>query len=282
MTVSSPIDMYSEQISHRMEGDFLENLPRSSGVYIFKNENALPLYIGKSMDIRNRVLSHLRDDAKEKMLKQARYLDYIETAGDIGAQIREAQLIKRFSPLFNIRLRRLRQLYSLRLSENAAGITPTIVTGKNVVIGKTDGLYGLFRSVRAAQNKLHDLANQFCLCHGLLGLEKIGHRGCFGVQIKTCLGACIGQEDRKIHDQRLLSALEDLKVHIWPYGKPIEVIEERGDWIQRHLIDQWRYLGTFCSRTARLDPNPDHGFDLDVYKILVKPIMSATVKIEQK
>ena len=264
----------------KIDADLAAQLPHAAGVYLFRNENALPLYIGKSMDIRNRVLSHLRDDAKEKMITQATHVDYIKTAGDIGAQVLEAQLIKRYSPLYNIRLRRVRQLYALRLREKDGGIMPEIVTGKHIVVGQSEGLYGLFRSARAAQNKLHDLAAGHHLCHGLLGLEKIGRRGCFGVQVKTCRGACIGQEARAHHDSRMREALEEMKVHIWPYPATIDVVEESGDWVQRHRIDQWRYLGSWCSKTAAFNRNADQGFDLDIYKILVKPIMTGSVKIE--
>jgi excinuclease UvrABC nuclease subunit len=44
------------------------------------------------------------------MLKQARRIDYVETSGDIGAQLLEAQFIKQYNPFYNIRLRRIRKL----------------------------------------------------------------------------------------------------------------------------------------------------------------------------
>ena len=274
-------DLKTKPVSLQIDAELTSQLPHAAGIYIFRNDNALPLYIGKSMDIRSRVLSHLRDDDKEKMITQSRFVDYILTVGDLGAQLLEARLIKHYSPLYNIRLRRVRQLYALRLVEKNGGLVPDIVTGKDIVVGRSAGLYGLFRSARAAQNKLHDLAGAHHLCHGLLGLEKIGKRGCFGVQVKTCRGACIGEEERSLHDQRLCAALDDMKVHIWPYAGSIEVIETKDGWTQRHTIDQWRYLGSWCSKANRFFPNPDQGFDLDLYKILVKPILMDRVEIKQ-
>lgn len=274
-------DQQTKPVSLRIDAELASHLPHTCGIYIFRSDNALPLYIGKSLDIRNRVLSHLRDDDKEKMVTQATTLDYIETAGDLGAQLLEARLIKQYSPLYNIRLRRVRQLYALRLVEKDGGLRPDIVTGKDVVVGQSEDLYGLFRSARAARTTVQNLAGEHHLCLGVLGLEKIGTRGCFGVQIKTCRGACIGEEDRTQHDQRLCEALQDMKVHIWPYQGPIAVVEAQGEWTQRHLIDQWRYLGSWCSRADRFFPNPDQGFDLDIYKILVKPILINQVKTMQ-
>ena len=265
---------------HSIDPALLAALPRTSGVYVFKGEGALPIYIGKSVDIRSRVLSHLRAADEAEMIAQCRRVEYIETAGEFGALLLEARLIKQLSPLFNIRLRRVRNLCSIQLSDLSGAVTPEIVTGKDVAVGQTEGLYGLFSSVRAAQSKLRELADQHMLCQGLLGLEKIGKRGCFGLQVRTCLGACAGKEDRHAHDRRLLSALENCKVHAWPFTGAVDLIEQRGDWVERHRIQDWRYLGTWCSRTQQLSRHEQLAFDLDTYKILVKPIMLGTARIE--
>ena len=264
-----------------LDPESLAALPRSAGVYIFKGEGTLPIYIGKSVDIRSRVLAHLRAEDEAEMIAQSRRVDFIETAGEIGALLLEARLIKQLHPLFNVRLRRLRRLCSIRLAAQADAITPKIVSDADAAVGQAQDLYGLFSSVHAAQGKLRELADQHRLCLGLLGLEKISRRGCFGLQVKTCLGACVGQESRHRHDQRLLSALEDLKVHAWPFAGAVDLIEESGDWVQRHRIENWRYLGTWCSRAGRTHAQPPHDFDLDTYKILVKPIMLGTAKVER-
>ena len=264
----------------RIDPDSLAALPRSSGVYIFKGEGTLPIYIGKSVDIRNRVMSHLRAEDEAEMTAQIRRVEFIETAGEIGALLLEAQLIKQLNPLFNIRLRRLRNLCSIRLNVEAGPVLPEVVSGKDAALGQEHDLYGLFSSVHAAQGKLRELADQHRLCLGLLGIEKISKRGCFGLQVKTCLGACVGAEDRQEHDKRLLSALVDLRVHAWPFSGPIDLIEQRDSWVQRHRIDDWRYLGMWCSRTQKLSAHEQHSFDLDTYKILVKPIMLRTARIE--
>ena len=123
------------------------------------------------------------------------------------------------------------------------------------------------------RSKLGELAERHQLCHGLLGIEKIDKRGCFGLQIKKCVGACAGQEDPKLHDDRLLAGLVEVKVHIWPYDGPVELVEHRGDWTQLHRIEQWRYLGTRCSRQDRFTACEEKGFELDTYKILIRPVM---------
>lgn len=73
---------------------FLSELPALPGVYVFHSESdTLPLYIGKSVNIRSRVLSHLRTPDEATMLRQARRISWICTAGEMGALLLEARLI---------------------------------------------------------------------------------------------------------------------------------------------------------------------------------------------
>lgn len=266
---------------HTIAPQSLDALPRTPGVYLFRGDNTLPLYIGKSVDIRARVLSHLRTPGEAKMISQTRRVDFIETAGEIGALLLEAQMIKAHSPLFNIRLRRLRNINTIRLRQTEHGLAPQIISSKDTEIGQVDGLSGLFSSQRSAQEKLRELAKEHTLCHALLGLEKSSKRGCFGLQIKTCRGACVGQEDRAAHDQRLFSALLDMKVHAWPYKGAIDLVEGTSAWTQKHRIHHWRYLGTWCSKTQGVNGVAQNAFDIDTYKILVKPVMLGMVSIEE-
>jgi excinuclease Cho len=273
-----------KSLEHKIDADSLAALPRTPGVYIFKGEGTLPLYIGKSVDIRSRVLSHLRTPDEASMIAQTRRIDFIETAGEIGALLLESRMIKEQTPLFNQRLRRIRTLCSIRLNKTDAGALPEVVDSKQVNLGSTPELYGLYSSSHAAKAKLKELAQQHMLCLAVLGLEKTSTRGCFGLQIKTCLGACVGREDRPTHDQRLFSALVDSQVEVWPFDGPIDLLEEAGEWVQRHRVNNWCYLGTQCSRSgnaSQINAYKQNDFDLDSYKILVKPIMLKTVKVEE-
>ena len=270
-------------VQHRIDPDSLAALPTGSGVYVFKGQGTLPLYIGKSVNIRSRVLSHLRTPDETGMIAQTRHIDFIETAGELGALLLESRMIKEQSPLFNQRLKRVRRFSSIRLRQTDKGTTLEIVDSKTVNLGTTPKLFGLFSSNHAAKQKLNELAQQHGLCKVVLGLEKTSTRGCFGLQIKTCLGACVGKEARALHDERLSAALMDLQVEVWPYRGPVELIEENDGWVQRHRVNNWCHLETWCSKTGQASQittfNPQD-FDRDSYQILVKPIMLQTVKVQ--
>jgi excinuclease Cho len=59
------------------------------------------------------------------------------------------------------------------------------------------------------------------------------------------------------------------------------LVEQNQGWIQRHRLQDWRYLGTWCSKSDQLPIDVQQSFDLDTYKILVKPIMLGTALVEQ-
>jgi excinuclease Cho len=259
------------------------DLPTAPGVYVFHGEDGdLPLYIGKSINLRSRVLSHLRNPDEANLLRQTRRITHIRTAGEIGALLLEASLIKQQQPLLNQKLRRNRQLCSLRLVNGV----PEVVDSKDFNFATEPALYGLFASRHAAIEGLHQLADQHRLCYGSLGLEKLKpSRACFRATIKLCSGVCRGDESPEAHGQRLVSSLEGLRVACWPYPGAIGLTEryEDGphkDKCQIHVIRNWCYLGSASdlAKARELDVIAA-GFDADGYKILCRPILSGSAHI---
>ncbi len=254
-------------------------MPSAPGVYTFHGkEGGLPLYIGKSVNLRARLLSHLRNPDEARMLRQATRITHVRTAGEIGALLLEAQLIKQQHPLFNQKLRRNRQLCSLRLPSSGA---PEVVYSKDIDFATEPNLYGLFASRHAALESLRKLADDHRLCYGLLGLEKLNAgRGCFRSMLKQCAGACTGQENAQTHDKRLLTALENISLACWPYPGAIGLVEKWEAMTQIHVIRNWCYLGTVerVDQARALD-RPALAFDADGYKILCRPILSGSLEL---
>ena len=256
--------------------------PAAPGVYTFHGQpGELPLYIGKSTRLRSRVLSHFAadhtSDRELSLRQQVRHIEWIETAGEIGALLKEAELVKRLQPTHNRQLRRNRELCTWRLATDIVGDWRLeLMHAADLDFGRRDDLYGFFRTRREATNRLRALARDHALCPPLLGLEKHpqGAR-CFDFQLKRCRGACHGGESPQAHALRLIEALHALKVEHWTWPGPIGLRE--GEAI--HVVDGWRWLGTATDEATLADllEAGRPAFDLDIYKILVKAVKRLAV-----
>lgn len=258
--------------------DSLLDMPAKPGVYIFHAaEGTLPLYIGKSVNLRARLLSHMRNPDEARMLRQAARISHIRTAGEIGALLLEAQLIKQQQPLYNQKLRRNRQLCALRLREGV----PEVVHSRDMDFAVEPDLYGLYGSRTSALQGLRELADLHKLCYGALGLEKLAKgRACFRAMLNHCNGVCCGRESDADHLQRLVSALETLRVATWPYPGAIGLEETCDDMQQIHVVRNWCYLGSADTRQqASKLGKVAAGFDADGYKILCRPILTGKARI---
>jgi DNA polymerase-3 subunit epsilon len=257
----------------------LKRLPSAPGVYLFYGENDTVLYIGKSIDIRSRVYSHFAGDHRVqkdmRLSQQVRRIDFVETAGEFGALLLEARLVKELTPIHNRRLRRTQDLYSIRLVDGTkTGSQPEIVLLKDLSGDQLEGLFGMFRTRRQAETALREIILAHGLCNKILGLEK-GSGACFNFQIKKCRGACIGEEPLPLHEAKLFTAFASMKVRSWPFAGAIGIRETSTtkDRTDIHVFNHWCHLGTAdCEdRLWGLLDSPDLlPFDLDGYKILTR------------
>ena len=259
----------------------IDELPDTPGVYIFYGEAAdLPIYIGKAKDIRKRVLSHFSADhqsAKEMALaQQLRRIEWIETAGEIGALLKEAALVKEMLPTNNRQLRRNDELCTWTLVDEGEGwLRPELAWARDLDFGIATSCYGLFKNSKEANDVLRSLAERHNLCDVLIGLEKAKPgKPCFGHQLRRCKGACVGKEPLAKHTMRLMTALTGLKLVSWPFPGPALLRE--GD--EAHVIEGWRYLGTAKSdeEIAELLFSGQPRFDRDTYKILARHVGKMT------
>lgn len=254
----------------------IDSIPDAPGCYIFYGENKVPLYIGKSISLRSRVMGHfqgaLTQRKEMKLSLQIRDIDWIETSGELGALMLESRLIKERMPGMNIKLRRSKDLCGWSLLEDESGVLiPTLVNQRQLAPGLQDNLYGLFYSKREAHAYLKAIAKKHHLCEALLGLEKrIEGKSCFGYQVKQCGGACLNLTPITLHNLQLKTVLELFRVQVWPYSGPI-AIKEGGEMI---VIDKWCYLGTAINEDElyELAESGEAEFDLDIYKIVKKAL----------
>ncbi len=279
------------RLPSHLSPDIADDLPEGPGAYRFFGEADALLYVGKSHALRSRVLAQLADgtEARERRLASlVRRVDWVETAGELGATLLEAQWIKTQRPLHNPRRSNRAQPYTLRFfaarsggaerSGRAERMEPVAVAG----LGAADlsESFGLFRSEKDARGALLDIARAQQLCLKILGFEE-GEGSCFAHQVGKCKGACIGKEPLILHKVRVQLALSSLKLKAWPFPGRIALRERdrRGGESQGarsadlHVLDHWTYMGSArCDEElAALRAQPAcGGFDADVYRILVR------------
>ena len=262
----------------QLSPDALEGVPECPGVYRFYGVNDLPLYIGKSVNLRDRVRSHFTSDYRNsndhRLSAEIRRLDWIETAGELGALLLESRLVKEVAPLHNALLRRRKSFGVLRLPSLREA--PEFVKLDDIDWDErapgAEPLYGPFASPRAARDLLEAIAAEEGLCWRLLGWEKRGGP-CFARQVRKCRGACVGEESPEAHNLRLATALEAKRIPDWPFAGPVAIVERdaaRGV-EEAHVVHQWRHLGTARDEdelAALASSRRLPEFDPDILKVL--------------
>lgn len=237
----------------------LDTLPQGPGVYIFYGDNHTPLYIGKSIHIYDRVLSHFASDhanPKEmKLSQQVKHIETIQTDGELGALLLESSLIKKYKPLYNRALRDAHAGIAVKKTVTQNGYFSVETVIANTVSTPPDTIIAFCKSERQTKELFRTLAKDFYLCHKLLGLEKTD-RACFSHQLGICRGACIGIEKNIAYNMRFVQAFASHKIRQWPFSGPICICEGNS----QYIFDHW------CA-----DNEP---FDYDTYKILVRFLLN--------
>jgi len=265
----------------QLPANALDAIPEAPGVYRFYGLNALPLYVGKSINLRERVASHFSSDYLSandlRLSAEITRIEFEETAGEMGALLRESLLVKTLLPAYNQRLRRRAEMVALSIADEPA--LPDYVHASAIDPGTLDNLYGPFSSRRQAREALRSVSGEARLCWTALGLER-RHGPCFARQLKKCAGACVGEETPAAHHARLRDALSRYALQSWPYPDAVGVRESSftGERTEVHVFRDWCWLATVRDEgelATILDAPPRCDFDLDIYRLLVRRLPRA-------
>jgi DNA polymerase-3 subunit epsilon len=262
----------------------VDSIPESPGVYLFYGEGDAPLYIGKSVALRSRVLQHFSGDVNSQremqIARELRRIEWQRSCGELGALLREAELVKQLLPVFNRQLRRANDLCGFSFdNKNLHLVEAEKMNAETVPL-----LHGIFRSRRAALEALRGLADEHGLCLQTLGFDRSRRTPCFRHQIRRCLGVCAGREDAHLHLARVATALAALKTAAWPWRGPIGIVEEdrEREAAEIHVVDQWCWLGTARTEAEVAElaqAAPRSRFDLDHYKILKRHLAKGRARV---
>ena len=231
----------------------VDQLPETYGVYYFYDADGKIIYIGKSINIRKRILSHFRNKQSRKALELRNRISDIsfnETGNELIALLLESYEIKKNQPFFNHAQKRTTSNYCIILSTNQNGYL-TFQIGKE---NNKSNLVLTANSNEHAQEILDRLIYKFTLCQKLCGVYKIAH-ACFGYSVKQCNGACIGKEEPEQYNKRVKLAIDSLE-----YKNPNFMIIDSGRTTSEKSIvqiEKGEYVGFGYFEPEYVSLNPE-------------------------
>jgi len=202
------------EISPHLQG-ILDTLPTKPGCYIMKNAAGTIIYVGKAINLKNRVRSYFNSDASHdgktrRLVRDITHLEWIVVGSELEALILEMNLIKRHRPKYNIRLKDDKRYpyIKVHLNEPFPHVTVTRLMSE-------DGAryFGPYTSAWAVYQTLDVLRRifPFLTCdREITGLDK---RACLYYDIKLCTAPCIGAIDQAGYRQMISDLMDFLTGH---------------------------------------------------------------------
>lgn len=264
------------RVPSHLNKSIIEALPEQPGIYIFLDENKTPIYVGKSKNIKTRVLSHFTDTLdshKEmEMAAQIRDIQFQTTAGELGALLLESRLVKELQPYYNHSLKKCIEVAVITCGKSKAGYcTPSIEMINPSDCHNFSDILGTFKNKQSAKRFLSSIIKSHSLCEKLMGLDS-SKQACFSHKLGICHGACVEKEPVEEYNKRFLDAFQKTKVREWPFNGPV-LFEEKNKLereVEGFVFDNWKLIAALkYDETQDVNSKTHDGyFDLDVYRIL--------------
>ena len=184
-----------------MTPDYIKNLPKLPGIYVFKDKRSGIIYIGKAKSLHSRVISYFRrqsDDWKvQELIKEHESVEYILTKNEIEALLLEAQLIRTFKPKYNVLLKNTNPFVYLLIT--AAGL-PQLKIVRNK---KEKGVYFGPFLYKAKANSVYEYLMRTLRLR--LCTTKI-EQGCLDYHMGRCAGNCLSTFNPEDYKMRITLA----------------------------------------------------------------------------
>jgi len=214
-------------------------LPQEAGVYYFFNDDQELIYVGKSKNIRKRIMTHMLNSQTKKglaMRKDIADIDFEVTGSELVALLKESNEIKTKKPFYNSAQKRTYFQYGLFTDQQFDGYIRLVL--RKVKEGSLPlTAYG---SRKEGIEHLYKLNEKFSLCLSLTDLNK-SKGACFHYTLKQCNGACIGKELAEDYNKRVMEALSTFRFTI----QNVIVVDKGRSLNERAIIQvkNGRYVG---------------------------------------
>lgn len=197
----------------------LDTLPTKPGCYIMKDAAGKIIYVGKAVNLRNRVRSYFHSSAAQdaktgQLVRQIDHIEWIIVGSELEALILEMNLIKKHRPRFNIRLKDDKRYPYIKVSW--ADAFPKVTVTRQMV---EDGsrYFGPYTSVWAVHQTLDVLRRIFPYLTCDREITGQDARACLYYDIKLCSGPCIGA----VKQQQYRQMIDDLCAFLDGHTEPI-------------------------------------------------------------
>jgi DNA polymerase-3 subunit epsilon len=267
-----------QALPSQVKPELVANLPEKPGVYVFEGASGEPLYVGKSINIKARVMSHFSDmkrsDREFRIAQNLTHISTLVTEGELGALLKESQLIKALQPLHNRRLRnRVDMWVAYREFDQDGYYRLRLDRTQSLDPEEFANVMRIYRSRKQAEEHLIMAAAGHGLCRKLLGIEK-GPGSCFASQLGKCEGACRQSEPNLEYNLRFMEAFANAEGSEWPFAGAIGINEGA----VTYVFDKWCLRAEISESEEGALKAKMHKpeLDLDVYHILRSYLRSAT------
>ena len=188
----------------------LRKLPKDPGVYLMKDKEDNIIYVGKAVNLKNRVSSYFRKTNKTdrilKMVSQIDHFEYIVVSNEAEALILECNLIKKNRPKYNVLLKDDKTYPYIKIDVKSD--YPNVIITRRLL---NDGAkyFGPYANPGAAQEMVNFIKEKYKIrqCRNF----KSNTRACLNFHIKRCLAPCIGnisKEDYRKQIDEIIDLLE--------------------------------------------------------------------------
>lgn len=204
----------------------LKKLPRKPGVYIMRDDKDVILYVGKAINLHNRVRSYFRENigrgpAIDQMVSLIARFEYIVTDSELEALVLENNLIKENSPKYNTLLKDDKTYPYIKVTVGED--YPRILFSRTMKKDKSR-YFGPYTSAAAVKDTIELLNKLYQLrtCNRVLPRDTGLERPCLNYHIKQCLAPCQGYVSKEEYRQQVAGALEFLNGNYIPILKDLE------------------------------------------------------------
>ncbi len=204
----------------------LKKLPNSPGVYMMHDDSDTIIYVGKAVNLHNRVRSYFRKIVGrgpqiDRMVQQIARFDYIVTDSELEALVLENNLIKEYSPKYNTMLKDDKTYPYIKVTMGEE--YPRILLSREMKKDKSK-YFGPYTSAGAVKDTI-DLMNklyQLKTCNRRLPRDMGLERPCLNYHIRQCAAPCQGYISREEYRARIDQALDFLNGNYKPMLHELE------------------------------------------------------------